>query len=436
MKASRPHPTAAYHFVPYLLIIIVLLVYTLGASAHNGLIARSAPSAHQYDPLTFRAFVARRQVWQAAALDPALFPCVRLPDGGVLPATASRCDPASDITPAGDSVLFNALLCYAGDLRGCEAVAASQGPDGRWWRSPLHVGWEDPRTGSDRQTSFSRDHALGVLLYLALTQDAQAAGRWLDWMDDHRGPLGQLRVCPDPKSVTDCDVTPNLYSLMYKVWSAIPGLEPTLEMTLFKNAGDEAISLQAIAATSPGYQLHLHVVDVLIKRVTGQGVTSSLAAAIVAKQPDNTFYRWLDGQDPQSIAADVLDRWCVFDSPDDYRVGEQNDWIWQRDTAEPGLAERTLAWDCLFVADLLDIPPVDPSLLPANANGALFVDGTAHAGGNGSRRAPFTTVTAAHAAAWDGAVLAIQAGAYNESLVLDRRVALLPIGGIISIEGK
>ena len=45
-------------------------------------------------------------------------------------------------------------------------------------------------------------------------------------------------------------------------------------------------------------------------------------------------------------------------------------------------------------------------------------------------------MTAAHAAAWDGAVLAIQAGAYNESLVLDRRVALLPIGGIISIEGK
>lgn len=138
-------------------VILLLLVFALGASAHSGRNVGSAPLSHaptapaQYDPLTFRAFVARRQVWQAAALDQALFPCVRLPGGGVLPATASRCDPASDITPAGDSVLFNALICYAGDRRGCEAVAASQGPDGRWWRSPLHVGWEDPRTGGDRQ---------------------------------------------------------------------------------------------------------------------------------------------------------------------------------------------------------------------------------------------------------------------------------------------
>jgi hypothetical protein len=223
---------------------------------------------------------------------------------------------------------------------------------------------------------------------------------------------------------------------MHKVWSAFPGLAPTLEMTLFKNAGDEAISLQTIAAVPPGYQLHLHGADVLIKRVTGQGVTSSLTAAIAAKQPDNAFYRWLDRQDPQRIAADVLDRWCVFDSTDDYRPAGQNDWIWQCDTAEPGLAERTLAWDCLFMADLLDIPPVIPDLLPEGANGALFVDGAAPAGGDGTRRAPFATVAAAHAAAWDGAVLAIQAGIYREPLRLDKPVTLLPLGGFVTIEGR
>lgn len=85
-----------------------------------------------YDPATFRAFVARRQVWQTASLDPALFPCVRLPNGETQPATASRCRPTDDITSAGDSVLFNALLCYSGERRGCAAVRASQGPDGRW----------------------------------------------------------------------------------------------------------------------------------------------------------------------------------------------------------------------------------------------------------------------------------------------------------------
>ncbi len=252
-------------------------------------------------------------------------------------------------------------------------------------------------------------------------------------MDDHRGPLGQLRVCPDPKAVTDCDVTPNLYSLMYKVWSYVPDLEPTTAMTLFRDVGNEAASLQTIASTEPGYQLHLHAVDVLIKRVTGQGVTSSLAAAIVAKQPDNAFYRWLAGQEAQGIAADVLDRWCIFDARDDYRAGEQNAWIWLRDTAEPGLAESSLAWDCLFMGNLLNIPAVDPSLLPANANGALFVSGTSGGGGDGTRRAPFDTVAAAHAAAWEGAVLAVQAGVYPESLNLDKPLTLLPIDGMATI---
>lgn len=97
-----------------------LLVFALSASANSDRNARStqlrpvSTALAQYDPLTFRAFVGRRQVWQAASLDPTLFPCVRPLAGSALPATASRCDPAGDITPAGDSVLFNALLCYSG----------------------------------------------------------------------------------------------------------------------------------------------------------------------------------------------------------------------------------------------------------------------------------------------------------------------------------
>lgn len=252
-------------------------------------------------------------------------------------------------------------------------------------------------------------------------------------MDDHRGPLGQLRVCPDPKEVTDCDITPNLYSLMYKVWSYVPGLEPTTAMVLFRDAGDEAASLQTIAATDPGFQLHLHTVDVLVKRVTGQGVTSSLAAALVAKQPDNAFFRWLAGQEAQGIAADVLDRWCIFDDRDDYRVGEQNDWIWQRDTAEPGLARSTMAWDCLFMGNLLNIPAVDPGLLPPTANGALFVRSDAPAGGDGAFNHPFASVAAAHAAAWPEAVLVIEAGVYAGTLTLDKPVTLLSTNGIATL---
>lgn len=77
-----------------------------------------------------------------------------------------------------------------------------------------------------------------------------------------------------------------------------------------------------------------------------------------------------------------------------------------------------------------------PDLLPEGANGALCVDGAAAAGGDGTRRTPFDTVAAAHAAAWDGAVLAIRPGIYRESLRLDKPVTLLPMGGIVTIEGR
>ncbi len=72
----------------------------------------------------------------------------------------------------GDMTLFNGLLCYAGDERGCIGVAAAQDPNtGQWFRSPrirLH--------GNDRGgASFSPDMALGVQLYLIKRRTLPAA---------------------------------------------------------------------------------------------------------------------------------------------------------------------------------------------------------------------------------------------------------------------
>jgi len=80
----------------------------------------------------------------------------------------------------GDIVNFNALLAYAGESIGHEVVQASQGSDGRWWRSPLQ------ELHRSDVASFSEDMAIGVLLHLVTHPDRRAARgqakAWLDYM--------------------------------------------------------------------------------------------------------------------------------------------------------------------------------------------------------------------------------------------------------------
>jgi hypothetical protein len=61
----------------------------------------------------------------------------------------------------GDMTLFNGLLCAAGESVGCDAVARSQGVDGRWWRSPRRIGWEAP----SHDVSFSPDNTSSALKF-------------------------------------------------------------------------------------------------------------------------------------------------------------------------------------------------------------------------------------------------------------------------------
>jgi tetratricopeptide (TPR) repeat protein len=101
----------------------------------------------------------------------------------------------------GDMIFFNGLLCAAGDERGCDGARRSQGPDGRWWRSPRKIGTPEGQNG---QTSLSTDSALGVIAYLAHTRDVDRYRRWIKWI--HSNPRcsscvfpGALRYCADDR---------------------------------------------------------------------------------------------------------------------------------------------------------------------------------------------------------------------------------------------
>jgi hypothetical protein len=79
----------------------------------------------------------------------------------------------------GDMVLFNGLLCAAGEEQGCVGVRDSRERNGRWWRSPAiklrgvdHV----------KEPNLNADQVLGVLLYALQKNDSEAFHRWLNWV--------------------------------------------------------------------------------------------------------------------------------------------------------------------------------------------------------------------------------------------------------------
>ncbi len=114
-----------------------------------------------------------------------------------------------------DSNLIHGLLCASGEPFFCESARQAQDESGKWWRSPLAAVTKceeskDPVNADNLlncvlgqncdfsiTASFSRDHSIGSLLYLASTHDAAAASRWRDYMAAPRKydpifPLGNL----------------------------------------------------------------------------------------------------------------------------------------------------------------------------------------------------------------------------------------------------
>lgn len=504
--------------------VMIALVLLTSFAPMNAAAQVAEPSAvDSIAPDTFREFVARKQLWNRLVQDEELFPCYHISDNLVLPSTEGRaCSKNKDasmppsITAAGDSVIFNGLLCYSGDQRGCAAVKASQDPEtGRWYRSPLHVGWEDPRTGlnSDgkpvRQTSFSRDAALGVLLYLAVTKDKSAAEKWLGWMQSNaqapttnitilrdgietvadaidcglKGvpcvveraeqagrdledcvnslfgclaesvgpfvtqasaesdyPAVSLRVCPDPKNV-ECDINPGLYALMYDVWVHI-GADPTADMIFWKRTGQEFLLGVEAHHTEPGTDLHLKAVHLLTLEAANRGLDLSVLKVLRENQPFNPFFQWVGpGIPDQDIAKTILTDWCTVKTEQEYLDQDSEhthrDWMWRRKTEERienDLAEKSMLWDCIFMANLLGIPDVG-QFSPETGSYIIYLDADAPNGGDGTFETPYSSVETALTNAPDNSWLVFGPGQFASSLplVLDRKMTLASRSGSVTL---
>ncbi len=258
---------------------------------------------------------------------------------------------AKENCDVGDGLLFNGILCLSGELFACAAVKNSQSPDGRVWRAPIRVGYENP-------DSFSRDMALGALAYIVATGDGVFAQNWLQWIQTHNGRLCLLA------SDNRCDFTPGLWDLFGQVWSHI-GLTPSPEMSA--DLFDDSIVQVLQARVAPvGYSLHLVAVDLLIRK-SFFGVEKNkhykgnsgvllhnnkdsfeyMAADILAeRQPMNPFYLFLrDGPTPQVRA--LTHALCPTQAPE-----LRKQWFLERDTSEQAWKEA-MGWDCVALLNLV-----------------------------------------------------------------------------------
>jgi hypothetical protein len=264
--------------------------------------------------------------------------------------------PSKDECDDGDSVLFNGLLCSAGDERGCAGVRDAQGADGRWWRAPRRI---DGNLG--QSNSFSRDMSLGVLLYLATTRDVEAAQNWMRWIQSNRAcavvdrssgdclryaPV--YRLCRDDQDLR-CTITPALWAVIARVWDWLD-LPLTSSMQKNRNAdlASDPISAQWV---KPGFEAHLLGVTVLVNRIVAERerVNRFVARRLLAIQPTNPFYQFLAGVSPERVAGNLL---SLCKKPEDDLNFSRHQWAWERNMAGAPWQE-SMGWDCIFLAKLL-----------------------------------------------------------------------------------
>jgi len=282
----------------------------------------------------------------------------------------------------GDSVLFNGLLCSAGIEPGCTAVGISQSKHGSWWRSPRKV---DDAYPDEDSASFSRDHMLGVLLYLASRSNPKAAREWWHWIENHKyddaiavALFGGRRVCErEANPFHTCPILWDSLGLFERVWrlrnygtySAMQkerGVDEDwlrcapLMLGGSANACSESIrhllvqanvaspSLKAMQRPT-GPVLHLYAAQLVLRRKLGEDSfeMKEMARFLAQAAPDNPLFRLLH----EGPIEDVKNHIYSVCPKKEAVPATSREWSWERLDVR-GAATTSMLWDCVF-ADTL-----------------------------------------------------------------------------------
>lgn len=223
-----------------------------------------------------------------------------------------------------DAGTFDGFLCFTGERKSQIAIDASQGSNGRMWRAPVQVNTE---------ATYSRDAAVGQLACFLKTRNTGRLQAWVNYIESNGG-----RLCPE---LRNCEI-----NSLSPLWSAFAltfeylGLPLTPRLEKYKH---NHLTMAAQVHATSGYATHILGMEVMIIQAAGKKkVTTS--ELLTKKQPENPFYRWLNGEDRK--AAELVSQYCPRTRPS-LRV----DWIWQRDA--PFDPNRSSGWDCVALTNLL-----------------------------------------------------------------------------------
>jgi hypothetical protein len=261
--------------------------------------------------------------------------------------------PSKESCETGDMTLFGGILCLSGYAPACDMVRAAQewrgNTDGRWWRSPNHINMPG------QENEFSGDQTLGVLAYLAATDDKSAAHRWQRYIVESRElfpPSGSPSIQIARSCVVDKGGTCNVIGETWFFLNAITArLGIPREADFDGSYGYNTDWMPFFAASNAvGYRMHLIGVQILLAKKLGlEDDNVRLAAKILAgRQPENPFFLWLVyGND--AVVTDATLKYCpkLGDKPE-----HMDQWSWERDMAKEEW-KRSMAWECVFMAGLL-----------------------------------------------------------------------------------
>ncbi len=180
----------------------------------------------------------------------------------------------------GDSIMFNALLCTVDEPAGCDTVKRSKTKDGRWWRSPRKARETAAEGGSE--TTFSNDHAVGVMLYALETKNGDELEAWIRYLNKGRLQNIHPAYCRDTRcafKLFDCPLLDRAAAILARPnFLCGTPYRPSQALTELRRA-HEAIEekyndLPAKEALAPGFKQANDLVKKLLEQL------SNLSSAI------------------------------------------------------------------------------------------------------------------------------------------------------------
>jgi hypothetical protein len=225
----------------------------------------------------------------------------------------------------GDSMLWAGMMQAVGDRRSTVGIKMCQSEDGRLWRAPSRV-------NNQPENSFSRDMALGFILYVQATGDYAMVDKWTAYIKKTRG-LFPANESTDSRHL----VTPALWWCMSYAGIKVP-LIYRLTRSLLK-----PYNRLELKFTPGGYQIHLKAVQALILAIYEGKRDKKFGEMLLQREPRNPFFMWLAGN-----TTGALEMSKHFKTIHDQNPGEGTQWAWQRTNSEKAWKD-SCGWDFLFI---------------------------------------------------------------------------------------